>query len=493
MTPKQDEFIWEKISLSRVNNMNLGTQLVQRQSQKLVMTQDLRQSIELLALSTLELSDKIQSELLENPLLEDTSSDEKSKTPELYSKSEVRSIEKNNLLKDTESNWGDNYSIENPKFYDSEASDRNQKYIESSTVPTSLSEHLLAQLRLMDITEKEYYMAEVLVSLIDDKGFISADLEVLANEMKLQIKSVYKVQKLIQECDPIGIGANGVQETLYIQSKILYPENKILHELIKEHLSDLEKFEYKKIGKALKLTEEEVSDNAKFIKKLEPYPATLYQARKTDYIIPDVIIDQEGEEFAIFINDEWLPKLIINKEYKSFLSTKGSSEDKEFISNKLNSANWLIRSVHQRKQTLFKTVKAIIEAQKDFFIHGVSHTEPLTLKDISEKTNLSESTVSRITTNKYIQTKWGIYELKWFFSSGVKSTEGGKASSKKIHDMILEMVKQEDEANPLSDQDIVDEMEKKGIEIARRTVAKYRKILRILPSNQRKRISHFKG
>jgi len=188
-----------------------------------------------------------------------------------------------------------------------------------------------------------------------------------------------------------------------------------------------------------------------------------------------------------------LPKLIINKEYKSYISTKSSNEDKEFISNKLNSANWLIRSVNQRKQTLFKTVKAIIEAQRDFFIYGVSHTEPLTLKDISEKTNLSESTVSRITTNKYIQTKWGIYELKWFFSSGVKSIDGGKASSKKIHDMILEMVKLEDELKPLSDQDIVDEMEKKGIEIARRTVAKYRKILRILPSNQRKRISHFKG
>jgi RNA polymerase sigma-54 factor len=473
--------------------MNLNTQLVQKQSQKLVMTQDLRQSIELLALSTLELSDKIQSELLENPLLEDTNLDEKTKQPELYSLTEVRSIEKSNYLKDTEMNWGDNYSIENPKFYDTDASDRNQKYIESSSVPTSLSEHLLAQLRLLNVTKKDLYIGEVLISIIDDKGFISVSLEELSKEMNINIKNLEKVRKLIHELDPIGIGAFNIQETLLIQARILNPENKILHEIIKDHLSDLEKFDYKKISKSIKISEDEVMENARFIKKLEPYPATLYQGKKTDYVIPDVIINQEGEEFSIFINDEWLPKLTINKEHKNFLNSYSTAEDKEFISNKLNSANWLIRSVNQRKQTLFKTVTAIIEAQRDFFIYGISHTEPLTLKDISEKTNLSESTISRITTNKYIQTKWSIFELKWFFSSGVKSTEGGKASSKKIQDMILEMVKSEKEENPLSDQDIVDEMTKKGIEIARRTVAKYRKILQILPSNQRKRISHFKG
>jgi RNA polymerase sigma-54 factor len=473
--------------------MNLGTQLVQKQSQKLVMTQDLRQSIELLALSTLELSDKIQSELLENPLLEYTNLEEKTKQPELYSLTEVRSIEKSNYLKDTEMNWGDNYSIENPKFYDTDASDRNQKYIESSSVPTSLSEHLLEQLRLLNVTKKDLYIGEVLISIIDDKGFINVSIDELSKEMNITVKNLEKVRKLIHELDPIGIGAFNIQETLLIQAKILNPENTILHEIIKDHLVDLEKFDYKKISKSIKITEDEVMENARFIKKLEPYPATLYQGKKTDYVIPDVIINQEGDEFSIFINDEWLPKLIINKDHKNFLNSYSTTEDKEFISNKLNSANWLIRSVNQRKQTLFKTVTAIIEAQRDFFIHGISHTEPLTLKDISEKTNLSESTISRITTNKYIQTKWGIFELKWFFSSGVKSTEGGKASSKKIHDMILEMIKNEKEENPLSDQDIVDEMTKKGIEIARRTVAKYRKILHILPSNQRKRISHFKG
>nr|AID56263.1 RNA polymerase sigma-54 factor RpoN [Leptospira sp. GIMC2001] len=457
------------------------------------MTQDLRQSIELLAMSTLELSDKIQSELLENPLLEDLSSEEKAKTPELYSNSEVRSIEKSNYLKDTDGNWGDSYSMENPKVYDQEASDRNQKYIESSSVPESLSTHLLNQLRLLDLTEEELYIGEILVSLIDEKGFIEVGIPELCKEMNLDIKVVEKVRSNINHLDPIGIGASNIQDTLLIQSQIILPENKILHEIIKNHLTDLEKFDYKKIAKSMKLLEDEVMENARIIKRFEPFPATLYQGKKTDYIIPDVIIEHNGGDFSILINDEWLPKLAVNENYKSVLNEKVSVKDKEFVTTKLNSANWLIRSVNQRRQTLYKTVSAIIDAQREFFFNGVSHTEPLTLKDISEKTNLSESTVSRITTNKYIQTKWGIYELKWFFSSGVKNTEGGKASSKKIHDMILEMVKAEDETAPLSDQDIVEAMATKGIEIARRTVAKYRKILKILPSNQRKRISHYKG
>lgn len=473
--------------------MNLGAQLVLKQSQRLVMTQDLRQSIELLALSTVELSDRIQSELLENPLLEDSNGEEKAKTPELYSSNEVRSIEKSNYLKNTEMNWGDSYSIENPRSLGTEASDRNQKYIESSTVPESLSEHILAQLRLIDLTEEEYYLGEILVSVLDDKGFLTIPVSELASEMKLSESKLEKIRTQLYNLDPIGIGAYSIAETLYIQSKILFPENTNLHNLIFNHLSDLEKFDYKKISKAMNLTEDEIAEIARTIKKLEPYPATVFQWKKSDYIVPDVIVENQGEEFSVFINDEWLPKLEIIKDYKSFLTDKSSSKDKEFVTNKLYSANWLIRSVNQRRITLHKTVSAIIDSQKGFFLHGVSHTVPLTLKDITEKVNLSESTISRITTNKYIQTKWGIFELKWFFSSGVKSLEGGMASSKKIQDRILEMVKNEEEGNPLSDQDIVVAFSKEGIEIARRTIAKYRKILKILPSNQRKRISQFKG
>ncbi len=465
--------------------MNLNTGLVQKQSQKLVMTQDLRQSIELLALSSLELNERIQNELMENPLLEEVRSHEKAKTPELYSANEVRNIQKSNYLKETEMNWGDSYSIENPRYLNWDSSDRNQKYIESSTVPQSLSDHLVSQLRLLDLTEQEFYLGQVLISLIDEKGFITVPLEELAKESLIPVKIWEKVRSCIHEMDPIGIGAKDIQETLLIQAKILAPESRILHEIIQKYLNELEKADYKKIAKSIEISEEEVIDHARYIRKLVPYPASMFHAKKIDYIIPDVIVKETGEEFSIFINDEWIPKLGIVNNYKEYLSSSSSSEDKEYIYTKLNSANWLIRAVNKRRQTLYKTVSAIIDVQKDFFLYGPSQIKPLTLKDISERISLSESTVSRITTNKYVQTRWGIYELKWFFSSGIKLGEGNFASSRKIRELILEMIRSEDETNPLSDQDIVDRFSAIGIEIARRTVAKYRKIMKILPYNQR--------
>lgn len=473
--------------------MKLGATLGLRQSQKLVMTQDLRQSIELLSLSTIELNDKIQNELLENPMLEEVGLDEKSKMPELFSFEEVKRIEKLNHEKSTDVNWQDSYSIDGPKSYNQEASDRNQKYIESSSKTDSLEEHLLGQLRMMHLTKTEFEIGELLVSMIDDKGFISVDMTELSKEMGYPTVKLQKVKKILQELDPIGIGAHDIQETLLIQSKILFPENRILHQLIGEFFSDFEKVDYKKISKNLKITEEEILGLARLIKKLEPYPATLYLGKKIDYVVPDVVVKEIGNEFNIFINDEWLPKLSIQDEYKDLLQTKLSAVDKEYFQTKYSSAQWLIRSIQQRRQTLQKVVSSIIDFQIDFFREGIGSIKPLTLKEIAERLNLHESTISRITTNKYIQTTWGIFELKWFFSSGVKSVEGGKESSKKIHEMIRNLVKEEDENNPLSDQDIVERMGEKGIEIARRTVAKYRKVLRILPSNQRKRISSLKG
>jgi RNA polymerase sigma-54 factor len=473
--------------------MKLGNTLSQRQTQKLVMTHDLRQSIELLSLSTLELSDKIQNELLENPMLDEVGLDEKQKMPELFSFEEVKRIEKLNHEKSTDINWQESYSLEGPKSYNQEASDRNQKYIESSSRGISLEDHLLSQLRLIKLTKQEFQIGEVLISMIDEQGFIKQDLKELSLEMNFSETKTLKVLKLIQELDPIGIGARDIQETLLVQARILFPDNRKLHRLIKDYLNDLEKVDYKKIAKTLQVTEDEVSQLARLIKKLEPYPRTLYQGARVDYVVPDVVVKQIGSEFNIFINDEWLPKLSIQDEYKELLGTKLPQVEKEYFQSKYSSAQWLIRSIQQRRQTLQRVVSSIIDFQVEFFRGGITNIRPLTLKEIAEKLNLHESTISRITTNKYIQTTWGIFELKWFFSSGVKSTEGGKESSKKIHEIIRNLVKDEEEQNPLSDQDIVDLMEKKGIEIARRTVAKYRKVLRILPSNQRKRISSLKG
>lgn len=471
----------------------LSQQLVQKQTQKLVMTADLRQSIELLPLSTLELADKIQAELIDNPLLEEVFNPEKPKTPELYSVTEVRDKEKRELSKSTEANFQDLYNIDGPYRHDNEARDKNQSMIEASPLREKLSDHLMSQLRLLDLTEKELEIGEILISMIDDHGFITTPFEDIAKEMDLSLKSIKKVIRSIHQLDPIGIGASSIQETLMIQAQIVKPEDENLYILLRDHFKDLEKLDYKKISKAMKISEEKVEQIAKSIKKLEPYPATLYISKKTDYIVPDVVVKETDGEFTIHINDEWIPKISINKEYKNVLVKSCSAADKEFITTRVNSAQWLIRSINQRRQTLYRVMNSIIDFQIDFFKNGINDLKPLTLKDIADKLNMHESTISRITTNKYVQTSWGILELKWFFSSGLKSTEGGKESSKKIHDMIRTLVKEESEDNPLSDQDIVDIMGKRGIEIARRTVAKYRKILKILPSNRRKRIRDLKA
>ncbi|MEM7182954.1 MAG: RNA polymerase factor sigma-54 [Spirochaetota bacterium] len=467
--------------------MAIGHHLVQRQTQRLVMTQDLRQSIELLPLSNLELSDKIQDELIENPLLEEVINYEKSKSPELLPISEVKNIEKQELQKSSDVSWQDIVALDHSRKNYSDVSDKKQMFIESSPIVSSLMDHLNSQLRLLNLSEEQVRLGEILISMVDEKGFITPAFTEVQEQFGYDAKQIAFVLSQIQQLDPIGIGAKDIKETLTVQARILFPNDTHLHTVLTEYFDCLEKMDYKRIIKALKISEERFYELSSMIKKLEPYPASLYTSRKTDYVIPDVIIKDTENEFTISINDEWLPKLSINQEYKEALLNVKKTIDKEYISNKMSSAQWLIRSINQRRQTLYRVVNSILEFQIDFFRGGISNIKPLTLKDVAEKLNVHESTISRITTNKYIQTSWGIFELKWFFSSSVNSTKGGKESSKKIHDIIKNLVKEEDPENPLSDQEIVDIINSKGIEIARRTVAKYRKVLKILPSNRRKK------
>ena len=472
--------------------MNLSQQLVHKQTQRLVMTHDLRQSIELLPLSNLELSEKIQSELIDNPLLEEVVSSDKSQMPEMFSLSEVKNIEKEKSLKDNDLSWHDILSNSYRKA-SPDAADKNQKFIEASPRKQSLIDHLNSQLRLMNLTEYELSIGEILISMLDERGFFSFSYQEISKELGIELDLLQKILSQIQLLEPYGIGARNVQESLLIQARQIEGTDTTLYRLIQDYFSDIEKMDFKKIIRSMKITEEELKvllEN--IVKKFDPYPASLFVAKRTDYITPDVIVKEHEHEFVIIINDEWMPKLSVNQLYKNQLSKTNSTVDKEYISTKLNSANWLIRSIEQRRQTLHRVVNSIIESQIDFFRKGIQNIKPLTLKDIAEKLGVHESTISRITTNKYVETSWGIFELKWFFSSGVKSSEGGKESSKKIHDIIKQLIKEEDTENPLSDQDIVEKVAEKGIEIARRTVAKYRKILKILPSNRRRRLHSFK-
>lgn len=467
-----------------VQNLNL------KQTQKLIMTQELRNSIELLALSTVDLAERIQQELIENPLLEEINNPEKSEL-EIDSALDKKQKEIQEFFSKTDNQYLDTYSFEfdiKTRNLDNEAANRFQKLIESKSKAQSLSEYLLEQLRLFYLTQEEFKTGEILISMIDKNGFLPKKTEELAKELRKSVSHIKKVLKYIHQLDPIGIGARDFKHSLFIQSKILYPNDLKLHKLIKYHLKDLEKLDYKKISKQMDLEENEIIQLSKKIATLQPFPASGFNSEKPEYIIPDAIVIEIEGDFVVILNDEWIPKISINKEYKNLVFKFKSLDEKNYFDSKINSAKWLIRSIHQRRYTLLRVLNCIVDFQIDFFRFGVNYLKPLTLRDIAEKLDIHESTISRVTSNKYVQTNWGVLELKWFFSSGIRTQDGERESSKKIQEILKNLIKTENPESPLSDQEIVELMQKQGIEIARRTIAKYRKILKILPANLRKRL-----
>lgn len=464
--------------------MALSQQLVQKQTTKLVITQDLRQSIELLPLSNLELADKIQQELLENPLLEAAeNADASDESPAETSNSDA--------IADLE---GEDFRDDSGDF---EKSERKNQFLQNAvTSQESLADHLLWQLRMSDTTEIDIQIGEIIVSAIDNKGFLDSPLEELFEGTKFELARAKKVLRLIYTLDPIGCGATSVQESLLVQTEVIRPDDLTTQMLVRDHFEDLEKLDYKKIEKNTGLTSDEIEKALQFIRSLEPYPGTLYSPTKSDYIVPDLAIIEVGDKLEVLINDDWIPGLKINESYRKILRGKdiSSQADKDYMQSKLNSAQWLIKSIRQRRQTLYLVMKAIVDVQEQFLRSGQAHMQPLTLREIAETVNLHESTVSRITTNKYVQTKWGIYELKYFFNSALRSSDGYEMhSAKSIQDKIRLLVEKEEADKPLSDQEIADLVRKEGVVIARRTVAKYRKLLKILPADRRKKIRKLKS
>ena len=473
--------------------MALSQNLVQKQTQRLVITQDLRQSIELLPLSNLELSERIQKELLENPLLEE--SGESTEIPAVEpANPAAASLEqkKTEELAAAEDNWpGEAYD---QTIYDRdravERTENKQQFLENAVrAEESLSEHLLWQLRLSDLDAEDIRIAEVIVSAIDERGFLSDPLEDVVAGSDVEIERAHRVLALIHELDPVGCGARNIADSLLVQARLLRPDDATVHTLLANHFEDLEKLDFKKIERESGYSTDEIQQALQFVRTLEPYPGTLYAARAPDYIVPDVIVEEQNGDLQILINDDWMPAVRINDDYRRLLrSTFKKEEDKEYLQNKLNSAQWLIKSVRQRRLTLIRVMDSIVEFQRDFFLTGPSALKPLTLRAVAEKVDLHESTISRITTNKYVQTRWGVLELKYFFSSSLRSTTGSR-SARSIQDRIRNLVDAEDPEQPLSDQDIVERLKDEGVEIARRTVAKYRKVLKILPGDRRRKLS----
>ena len=483
--------------------VDLRLRLEVKQTQKLLMTPTLQQAIKLLQLSKLELVQLVRQELEENPLLEELT--EVSQTSESESESETESNpaeakeeagEKAEEASETEKmmaevDWDDYFTdnLQSDTIYENR--DDLPNWENTLTRQPSLQEHLTWQLRLSPQTEEEYKIGEMIIGNIDDEGYFRSSVEDIAKELKLSTGQVEDVLELIQSFDPSGVGARTLEECLLLQIKENDNRAQALRQIIKYHLGDIEHKRYAAIANNLKISQTEVSELCKIISNLDPKPGRRFNPEEVRYVVPDVFVYKLDDRYVIVLNDEGIPRLRVNNMYKRILR-KGSGapeNTRKYIEDKFRSAMWLIKSIQQRQGTLYKVAESIVKFQRDFLDNGITGLKPLTLKDVARDIEMHESTVSRVTTNKYIHTPRGIYELKYFFHSGLESSNGGDSvSSERIKDMLHKLVSGEDKARPFTDIQLQEAIRRAGINIARRTVTKYREALNIMPSNRRRMI-----
>ncbi len=466
-------------------------------TQQLVLTPQLKQAIKLLQLSKLELLDTIHQQLLENPFLEEQDYEEGLEAEEDNFKQNEK--EKLTVIKGTEkelyesAEWEEYLGLfsSTPREYKEKEVPEEvvsfEKFIASK--PT-LKSHLLWQLGLSKLSYREKEIGKVIIDYIDSSGYLASSIEEIAEITKASSDEVEKVLKAIQEFDPIGIGSRTVEECLLVQLKYLGKEDPKLKELIKNHLKDLERKNYKKIMETLGISKEKLKEYIEIIQSLDPKPGNNYsESEEYIYIVPDAYVFKYDDEFVIVLNDEDIPNLILNPYYVQKLSEVKDEEEKKFLQTKFKEALWFIKSLNQRQRTLYRVIESIVKFQREFFEKGVSHLKPLILKDVADDIGVHESTVSRITANKYISTPFGIFELKYFFTSSVSTDDGNQISSESVKMYIKTLIEQEDPKRPLTDQKIVELLKDKWqINIARRTVAKYREALGIPSSSKRKKI-----
>ena len=354
----------------------------------------------------------------------------------------------------------------------------------------SLSDHLTWQLGVTPLTDAEQKLAERIIGNINEHGYFNGEiLEELGQECGLDLEEADAVLEVIQEFDPVGVGARNLSECLLIQAKHFYPDEDLIHEIIERHLENLEKRNVNAILRDLKIESDDLREAVDIISSLEPKPGRGFATETTHYITPDVYITKVGEEYIVQLNEDGMPKLRISNFYENQIKAgKADGETKTFIQDKFRSAVWLIRSIHQRQSTIRKVTESIVRFQREFLDQGVEYLRPLILRDVADDIGMHESTISRVTTNKYVHTPQGTFELKYFFNSRIKSAGGADLAGESVKQRIKKIISEEPGDKPLSDQKICQMLADEGLEIARRTVAKYREMLNIPPAFKRKKL-----
>jgi len=389
----------------------------------------------------------------------------------------------------SEVDWEDYFNDNSQPETVYEAKEDRPNWENTLTRQPSLQEHLTWQLRLTPQTEEEYKVGELVIGNIDDDGYLRVPFEEVAKEAQSSVDKVGKVLGVIQGFDPAGVGARTLEECLLLQVREAGTRAHQLRQIILHHLGDLEHKRYNSIANSLKVSTAEVAELCKIISNLDPKPGRRFNPEEVRYVMPDVFVYKLDDRYVITLNDEGIPRLRVNSMYRRILR-KGSGapeHTRKYIEDKFRSALWLIKSIQQRQATLYKVAESIVKFQRDFLDNGIPGLKPLTLKDVARDISMHESTVSRVTTSKYIHTPRGIYELKYFFHSGLESNDGGDAvSSERVKDMIHKLIGGENKAKPLTDIQLQEAVRQSGISIARRTITKYREALNIMPSNRRK-------
>jgi RNA polymerase sigma-54 factor len=498
--------------------MGPGLQLSQRLTQSLVLAPQLQQSLALLQAPTLELKALVEQELQQNPVLEEISEQEmdlrekspgsdETETPTTPDFAEPPEDVKFDAaterqtddpvddfqaefekLVQMDQDWRDHFSQTNTVSRSSAEDEEKREFMFNSiTVEASLAQHLMEQVRDTNLSDEDRAIAELLIGNIDDYGFLMATVEELAAANNLPAEKILQVLKVIQSFDPVGVGARDLRECLMLQLERAGKQETIEYRIIRDHMEALGKRKIPEIARGTGQSVDDIQEALARIGRLEPRPGRAFLPVVEQYVAPEVFVVKNGYEFTVTTNDEQIPHLRISNVYKDLMSAgENNAEVKNYIREKIRAGKFLIKSLHQRQTTICNIGKEIVKRQREFMEKGVAHLKPMTMSQVADVVGVHETTVSRAVSGKYIETPQGVFEMKYFFTAGLQNANGENLSNTSVKDMIAEIFKAEDTAKPLSDQEVVKMLTAKGINIARRTVAKYRDELGILPSNLRR-------
>ncbi len=485
--------------------MALEIRQVQKLAQQLVMTPQLQQAIKLLQLSRVELQELISKELQENPALEEGVGEEGGESQEVKAEEgattteppqdpvinrELSALDKIGTL-----DWQEYIDTHSNAIHGSltaeatgEEGDAPPSWENTLTRKASLEDHLVWQLRLSKISEPEEFIGLYIIGNLDENGYLAVPLEEVTNVTGASAEDAEAVLKRIQLFDPVGVASRNLRECLLVQLQNLDLGESLAARIVSDFLPQLESKRYEKLARDLGVTVEDIATAAHVISSLEPKPARGFEQDEVRTILPDVFVEKIGGEYVVFLNDDGVPRLRVSSLYRRMAGQEGQEEERarQYLQEKVRAATWLIKSIHQRQQTLFRVTQSIFKFQAEFLDHGVSHLKPMVLRDVAEDISMHESTVSRATANKYVHTPQGLFELKFFFQSGLKGGNGEDVASESVKEKIRSIISSEDPRKPYSDQHIAALLAQDAIDIARRTVAKYREAMGILPSSKRR-------